>query len=43
MSGQYDYLLRALRWFDYYLRPGNHRTDPLPPLDVDYGEWLKGR
>jgi dipeptidyl aminopeptidase/acylaminoacyl peptidase len=40
---RYDYLLRSLRWFQYYLRPGNHRNDPLPPLDLDYGEWLTGR
>jgi dipeptidyl aminopeptidase/acylaminoacyl peptidase len=40
---RYDYLLRTLRWFEYYLRPGNHRNDPLPPLDLDYGEWLTGR
>jgi len=40
---RYDYLLRTLRWFEYYLRPGDHRHDPLPPLDLDYGEWLTGR
>jgi dipeptidyl aminopeptidase/acylaminoacyl peptidase len=40
---RYDYLLRTLRWFEYYLRPGNHRDDPLPPLDLDYGEWMKKR
>ncbi len=39
---RYDYLLRTLRWFEYYLRPGSHRNDPLPPLDLDYGEWVKG-
>lgn len=37
---RYDYLLRSLRWFDRYLRPGDHRNDPPPPLDVDYGEWM---
>jgi len=40
---QYDYLLRVLRWFDTYLAPGDRRNDPLPPLDVDYGEWLRMR
>lgn len=37
---QYDFLLRSLRWFEYYLRPGDHRLDSLPPLDVDYGAWI---
>ncbi len=40
---RYDYLLRTLRWFEYYLRPGDHRSDPLPPLDLDYGEWMGRR
>jgi dipeptidyl aminopeptidase/acylaminoacyl peptidase len=40
---RYDYLLRSLRWFEYYLRPGEHRADPLPPLDLDYGEWMERR
>ncbi len=40
---QYDYLLRALRWFDTYLAPGDRRGDPLLPLDLDYGEWLMRR
>jgi len=40
---RYDYLLRTLRWFEYYLKPGNHRNDPLPPMDIDYGAWLSGR
>ncbi len=40
---RYDYLLRTLRWFEYYLRPGDHRNDPLPPLDLDYSDWLAGR
>lgn len=40
---RYDYMLRALRWFDHYLRPGNHRDDAPPPFDVDYGEWMEGR
>jgi dipeptidyl aminopeptidase/acylaminoacyl peptidase len=40
---RYDYLLRTLRWFEYYLQPGNHRNDPLPPMDIDYGAWLSGR
>ncbi len=38
---RYDYALRALRWFDHYLKPGDHRGDALPPVDVDYGEWGK--
>lgn len=40
---RYDYLVRTMRWFEYYLRPGDHRSDPLPPLDLDYGDWLKKR
>ena len=36
---RYDYLLRTLRWFAHYLRPGDHRGDQPPPLDVDYGAW----
>jgi dipeptidyl aminopeptidase/acylaminoacyl peptidase len=40
---RYDYMLRALRWFDYYLRPGDHRRDAPPSMDVDYGPWMKGR
>ncbi len=39
---RYDYLLRTLRWFEHYLRPGDHRGDPLPPLDLDYGAWVEG-
>lgn len=39
---RYDYLLRTLRWFEHYLRPGDHRSDALPPLDLDYGAWLSG-
>jgi dipeptidyl aminopeptidase/acylaminoacyl peptidase len=39
---RYDYILRALRWFDHYLRPGSHRMDPPPPADLDYGEWMRG-
>ncbi|NNM04339.1 MAG: S9 family peptidase [Gemmatimonadetes bacterium] len=40
---RYDYMLRALRWFDYYLRPGDHRGDAPPSMDLDYGAWLGGR
>lgn len=40
---QYDYMLRALRWFDTYLAPGDQRKTPLPPVDVDYGAWMGGR
>lgn len=40
---RYDYMLRALRWFQHYLRPGDHRGDAPPPLDVDYGPWMSGR
>ncbi|MGD2135409.1 MAG: alpha/beta fold hydrolase, partial [Gemmatimonadales bacterium] len=39
---RYDYLVRTLRWFEHYLRPGEHRMDALPPLDLDYGGWLDG-
>lgn len=27
---QYDYLLRTLRWFEHYLKPGAERDDPPP-------------
>jgi dipeptidyl aminopeptidase/acylaminoacyl peptidase len=40
---RYDYALRTLRWFEHYLKPGDHRSDPLPPLDLDYGEWSEER
>ena len=36
---RYDYTLRALRWFDHYLKSGDHRRDPLPPVDVEYQGW----
>ena len=36
---RYDYALRTLRWFDHYLKLGDHRHDPLPPKEVDYGSW----
>ncbi len=38
---RYDYLLRSLQWFEHYLRPGDHRSDPPPPMDLDYGQWMK--
>jgi dipeptidyl aminopeptidase/acylaminoacyl peptidase len=38
-TNRYDYLLRGLRWLEYYLREGDHRMDPLPPLDLDYSDW----
>jgi dipeptidyl aminopeptidase/acylaminoacyl peptidase len=37
---RYDFTLRTLRWFQHYLRPGDHRRDAPPPQDVDYGAWL---
>lgn len=37
---RYDYLLRTLQWFDRYLAPGDHRADPPPPPDPDYGAWM---
>ncbi|MCK5650160.1 MAG: S9 family peptidase [Gemmatimonadetes bacterium] len=39
-TNRYDYMLRALRWFDHYLKPGNHRSDAPPPLDLDYSAWI---
>ncbi|MCA9320159.1 MAG: prolyl oligopeptidase family serine peptidase, partial [Planctomycetes bacterium] len=36
---RYDYALRCLRWFDHYLRPGDHRQDAPPPPDLDYSDW----
>ncbi len=32
---QYDYAVRALRWFDHYLRQGERRRAALPPIDID--------
>jgi dipeptidyl aminopeptidase/acylaminoacyl peptidase len=40
---RYDYALRALRWFDHYLKPGDHRNDAPPPLDLDYSGWKTGK
>ena len=37
---QYDYALRALRWFDHYLRPGDHRADRPPALDLRYSKGM---
>ncbi len=42
-TNQYDLCLRSLRWLDQYLAPGDHRNDPLPSLDLDYGDWISGR
>jgi hypothetical protein len=42
-TNQYDLCLRSLRWLDHYLAPGDHRNDPLPSLDLDYGDWISGR
>ncbi len=42
-TNRYDYSVRTLRWFDHYLKKGDHRSDPLPPLDVDYTPWRKTR
>ena len=39
-TNRYDYMLRSLRWFDHYLKPGNHRSDAPPPLDLDYSAWI---
>ncbi|UCG85452.1 MAG: S9 family peptidase [Gemmatimonadota bacterium] len=36
---RYDFALRALRWFDHYLKPGDHRGDPPPLVDVEYEGW----
>ncbi|MEE9393319.1 MAG: alpha/beta fold hydrolase [Planctomycetota bacterium] len=38
---RYDYCVRTLRWFDHYLKDANSRAKDLPPVDVDYGPWLK--
>ena len=38
---RYDFALRTLRWFQHYLRPGDHRQDVPPPLDVEYGAWME--
>jgi dipeptidyl aminopeptidase/acylaminoacyl peptidase len=36
---RYDFVLRALRWFDHYLALGDRRSDPPPPVDVEYTGW----
>ena len=38
-TNRYDYLIRTLRWFEHYLKPGDHRMDPPPPVDLDYSSW----
>ena len=38
---RYDFTLRTLRWFRHYLRPGDHRGDAPPPMDVEYGAWME--
>jgi dipeptidyl aminopeptidase/acylaminoacyl peptidase len=40
---RYDYALRALRWFDHYLRAGDHRGDAPPPVDLEYEGWSQER
>ena len=40
---RFDYALRTLRWFDHYLKAGDHRQDIPPALDVDYSSWQKVR
>jgi dipeptidyl aminopeptidase/acylaminoacyl peptidase len=39
---QYDYLLRSMRWFDYYLQSGDRRQSPPPDPDLDYSAWTGG-
>lgn len=36
---RFDYTLRTLQWFDHYLAAGDHRSAPMPPLDLDYAAW----
>jgi len=38
-TNRYDYLIRTLRWFEHYLRPGDHRMTPPPGVDLDYSSW----
>ena len=40
---RFDYALRTLQWFEHYLQPGDRRTAPMPPLDLDYSEWSGGK
>ncbi|MFT7618979.1 MAG: dipeptidyl aminopeptidase/acylaminoacyl peptidase [Planctomycetota bacterium] len=42
-TNRYDYSVRSLRWFDHFLKSGEHRSDPLPALDVDYSGWKSKR
>ena len=39
---RFDYTLRTLQWFMRYLAPGDHRKDPPPAVDPDYGGWVGG-
>ena len=39
---RYDYLLRAMRWFDHYLQPGDRRQASPPEPDLDYSLWTGG-
>lgn len=36
---RFDYCVRSLRWFDHYLKSGEHRNDPPPAFDMDYAKW----
>lgn len=38
---RFDYCIRSLRWFDHYLKQGDHRLDEPPPLDLNYRKWMK--
>lgn len=40
---RYDFARRSLRWLEWYLRPGDHRKDPPPGIDLDYGAWERLR
>ena len=38
---RYDYLIRTLRWFEHYLKEGDHRMDAPPEYALDLSEWEK--
>jgi dipeptidyl aminopeptidase/acylaminoacyl peptidase len=40
-AAQYDYALRAMRWFDTYLSEDATRNDPMPEFDLGMAERLK--
>jgi dipeptidyl aminopeptidase/acylaminoacyl peptidase len=36
---RYDYMLRGIRWLDWYLKEPNRRDAEMPPKDLEYPAW----